>query len=133
MSSDDLRPDKTESLSDYIRRLREQRGLSLGDVSRLTSNLPSQQRVTTDWLSRAERGEYQHPAPEKLRVLAFVYNVPVEWLLTKAGLQILPGHVAAEWPEEIRQLALYASQISPAGLQLLFGMVAYLKRYEDLD
>lgn len=134
-----FRPTKDETLGQYLRRLRELVGFSLTEVMEQTKPLPKVQRIAPDWLSRAERDRYRHPSPEKLRTLAQLYRVPAAWILEKAGLrplqdedgQIVSNSITRQWPADIRLLALRASEISPAGLDVLLDMAKRIKQYEE--
>jgi len=131
-------PREDESLGEYLRRLRELRGLSLTDALRRSESLPKPQRITPDWLSRAERDRYQQPSSEKLRILAQLYRVPATWILDKAGLQSLPADIPAgdgvdqyqQWPADIQLLALRATELSPVAVKQLLEMANFIKELE---
>lgn len=84
-------PDDFATVGEYLCKLREARDLTLRSVVELTKaaiksgKLDSQSAVSRGYLSNLESDKYSHPSPLKLKALAFVYNIPHELLLNKAG------------------------------------------------
>ena len=67
-----------EKLGVFLRRVRENQGLSLRDVDHKT-------RISHTYLGMLERGERTNPTPEVLRKLSDVYGVDYIQLLRLAG------------------------------------------------
>jgi transcriptional regulator with XRE-family HTH domain len=72
-------------LGDYLRELREAKGMSLRDVERATGG-----EVSNAYLSQLEQGKRIEPGPRYLTHLARVYDTPVELLFQKAGYTDAP-------------------------------------------
>src|SRR5215469_1909377 len=72
----------TMSIGQRIRTLREQKGLSQGDISRQTGMLRS-------YISRVEHG-HTAPSLETLQRFAWALGVPMYWLFYDAGNGALP-------------------------------------------
>jgi transcriptional regulator with XRE-family HTH domain len=58
-----------ESLADYVRRIRNEKRLSTGDVHLRSSHIPDQ-RIAKSHISRIENGISKNPTTETLRALA---------------------------------------------------------------
>jgi len=56
---------KTETLSDYVRRIRTEKRLSTVDVERQSGN-----RISDSYVTRIENGYVKNVSPEKLQALA---------------------------------------------------------------
>lgn len=69
----------TESLADYVRRIRNEKGLSLVDVSARSGGA-----VGRTHINRIENGFTTNPSPRKLRALAVGLGVPEEELFAVA-------------------------------------------------
>ncbi len=67
-----------EGFGFYLRRLRQEKGLSLKRVEAASG-------VSNAYISQLERGRRTAPHPEILKGLARAYGVPVETLLRAAG------------------------------------------------
>ena len=84
-------PDDFATVGEYLCKLREAKDLTLRSVVEATQQaikegkLDPQAAVSRGYLSSLESGKYLHPSPLKLKALAFVYNIPHELLLNKAG------------------------------------------------
>lgn len=84
-------PDDFATIGEYLCKLREAKDLTLRSVVEATKSaitegkLDPQSAVSRGYLSQLEAGKYLHPSPLKLKALAFVYNIPHELLLNKAG------------------------------------------------
>ena len=63
----------------FLRRIREERRLSLAAVEKLSSDLP--ERVTKSHLSRLENG-HASPSLSRMYSLSMVYGIPVSSLAT---------------------------------------------------
>ena len=140
MVDTELWPKPRETLGEYLRRCRTSRGLTLEKVRDRTAHLPPQQRVSTGWLSQAERDQYETLSGDKLRSLAKVYDVPAWVLLEKAGIRVededqqtysLASDLAAALEHNgVKQLALRASTLSERGLAAVLDMVDHLSQME---
>lgn len=84
-------PASFASIGDYVSYIRETRGYTLKDVVDFVKNavknheLRSECSLSRGYLSNLETGKHPHPSPFKLEALAFVYKIPYESLLQKAG------------------------------------------------
>ena len=84
-------PDDFASIGEYVSYIRETRGYTLQDVVELVKTaiknqaLDSQCSLSRGYLSNLETGKHAHPSPFKLKALAFIYKIPYESLLQKAG------------------------------------------------
>jgi len=67
----------------YVRRLREERGLSV-------RALAAKADVDSTWLSRLEHGAYHSPDPHLLKQLAWALDVTVADMYTAAGYPATP-------------------------------------------
>jgi transcriptional regulator with XRE-family HTH domain len=68
-----------ETLADYVRRIRNEKGLSLSDVRRASGN-----RIANSHISRIENGEVKGVGVEKLTALAKGLGLPGEELFAVA-------------------------------------------------
>lgn len=121
------------TLGQYLRHLRTTRNLFLTDVASQTQHLSQVQRITPDWLSRAERDLYDHPSSEKLRTLARIYGIPEASLLKRAGYvheddQEIPE--LQRLPTNIQLMALRAVELSPKGLKMIADMIQHISELE---
>lgn len=88
------------SLGEYLKELREKKGVSLRDVESAT-NIPNV------YLSQIETGERKKlPPPERLKKLANYYNVSVHQLLQKAGY-IEPDGIEETLEQKIEKAFLH--------------------------
>ena len=142
MVDTELWPKPKETLGKYLRRCRTSRGLTLEKVRDETAHLPSQQRVSTGWLSQAERDQYETLSGDKLRSLARVYDVPAPILLEKAGIRVedederfdLTSDLSAALESNgVKQLALRASELDEEALAAVLDMVEHLRRLQGGD
>jgi len=81
---DALRPRQDETLSQYVSRLCQTRGLLTHRVAQMTSHLPPQQRLSSTWLMGLMNETIHEPGGDKLRTLAALLQIPAKWLLDKA-------------------------------------------------
>lgn len=101
---------KAETLADYVRRVRKDKGLSTPDVERNSGN-----QITDGYVSQIENGYIKNVSPEKLRALAKGLEVLEEEIFAVArgksitddptyDEQRLLGFfrtLSAEWKEEL--------------------------------
>ncbi|HEU5156155.1 MAG TPA: helix-turn-helix transcriptional regulator [Streptosporangiaceae bacterium] len=73
-----MKQNAENQLGNYLKRLREERGLSIRGLAR-------QAGIHDTGLVRIERGDIRTPRPEKLRRLAMALEVPLADLLAMAG------------------------------------------------
>lgn len=66
-----------------MRRLRNELGLSTKDVERI-SRKGGKKGISAGYISMIESGEIRNPSPEKLRILADVYNITDIEIVSKA-------------------------------------------------
>jgi len=108
------------SLGEYLKELREKKGVSLRDVESAT-NIPNV------YLSQIETGERKKlPPPERLKKLASYYNVSVQQFLEKAGY-IEPDGIENTPEQKIEKAFLYVVN-DPA-----FNFGTRMNKKYDLD
>ena len=73
----------TKQFGMYLRRMREERRLSLAAVEKMSSGLP--ERVTKSHLSRLENGQAT-PSFARMYTLSMIYGIPVSSLADRFGL-----------------------------------------------
>lgn len=84
-------PDDFAAISDYVAYIREIRGYTLRDVEELVATaithnvLHKHCSLSRGYLSKLEAGKCTSPSPFKLQALAYVYHIPYESLMRKAG------------------------------------------------
>ena len=78
-----------EPLGDFVRRIRNEKGLSLEDVSKQSSRFGK--RITASYVSRIENHPKLKPTADRLRALAHGLGVPVEELLARATGLVASG------------------------------------------
>ena len=78
-----------EPLGDFIRRIRNEKGLSLVDVSKQSARFG--QSITPSYINRIENDPTRKPTANRLRALAHGLGVPVEELLARAAGLVAPG------------------------------------------
>jgi HTH-type transcriptional regulator, competence development regulator len=71
---------RSRALGSLLADLRVAKGLSLRQVEEAT-----ERSVSNAYLSQLEKGKIRKPSPNVLHSLAFVYAVPYETLMEKAG------------------------------------------------
>lgn len=120
------------SLGEYVSHLREARGYTLRDVveeieTAIThKGLEQHCSLSRGYLSNLEADKYANPSPFKLEALAYVYQVPYDTLLRKAGYM----KQAAKIPQQdtAKHLLLLAVQeLTPTEMDALFAFVDFLK------
>ena len=80
------------TFGDYLKELRQEKGLSQKELSGLTKG-----QVSNAEISRLEAGVRKKPSPAVLKILAPHLGVPVEALLTQAGyMDDLPSGIAQD-------------------------------------
>lgn len=77
-----------EEIAVFLRRLRQERGLTLGQLANRTKTRLTPKGLSTSYLGHIEKGE-RHPDCDKLIVLAHAYGLPYEVFLRRAGLLAL--------------------------------------------
>lgn len=90
---------KSESLAEYVRRVREEKKLSLSDVERQSGNL-----ITNGYVSRIENGYILNVTPKKLAALAKGLGVSEDEVFAVARGKTSSGDLAFD---ELRLLDLY--------------------------
>lgn len=120
------------SLGDYVSHLRKARGYTLRDVveavdTAITSEvLAAPCSLSRGYLCSLEAGKYTHPSPHKLHALAYVYQVPPDVLLRKAGY-IETAEQQPEPDTRQRQLLISIQEMTAEELDSLCEFVAFLK------
>jgi len=85
-----------EALGDFIRRIREEKGLSLADVSRESARFGK--KIAASYISRIENEPSRKITTHRLTALAKGLGVPAAELLARSAGLITPG---GESPEEL--------------------------------
>jgi Helix-turn-helix. len=98
----------TETLADYVGRIRRERGLSLADVERQSAR--GGQKIAGGYVNRIENGLAKRVSPDRLQALARGLGVPVDGLWAVVSGQA-PGE--ANKADEARLLAMFREL--PAG------------------
>ncbi|WP_220209120.1 helix-turn-helix domain-containing protein [Reticulibacter mediterranei] len=122
-------PHDFSTLGDYLAYLRKTKNYTLQYVvenvaAAITRNvLPDRCSLTRSYLSLLEAGKFDEPSPHKLRALAYVYGIPSEILMQKAGY--LPDKdmqypASSVIPEEL-------SELQPNEQDLLNDYLAFLR------
>jgi transcriptional regulator with XRE-family HTH domain len=88
-----------ENLSDFVRRVRSEKGLSTLDVERNSSN-----RITDGYVSQIENGYVKNVSPEKLQALAKGLAVSEDEIFAVARGAKTVGDMALD---EVRMLQFY--------------------------
>jgi transcriptional regulator with XRE-family HTH domain len=111
-----------ESLPDYVRRIRSERGLSCMDVQ--TRSARAGRKIAASYVNRIENGVGRRPSNDRLLALAHGLGVPEEELLTVAR-----GAVPAqkEDAEEMRLTMLFRD-LSEDRRRVILSMVETFHR-----
>lgn len=73
------------ALSDYLRKAREERGMSLRDVENILRNMEDAAKISSGHLSLIEQGKVDAPSPHTLHALARAYGIDYIALMVEAG------------------------------------------------
>jgi HTH-type transcriptional regulator, competence development regulator len=106
---------------DFLKQLREKKGVSLREVERDTG-------ISNVYLSQLETGDRQKlPSPERLKKIASYYNVTINELLQKAGYYGNDDNIEETYEQKIDSLFLHVTS------DPLFDFGTRLKGKYDLD
>lgn len=72
-----------ETLAEYVKRIRTEKGLSLNDLVKASGR-----KISNSWASDLENGHIPNPGIVKLRHLARALAIPEHELLSKAGARV---------------------------------------------
>ena len=111
------------SLSAYLRKIREDRQLSLRDVERLAKEGRLGAEVSSGYLSMLERDGVKGPSPRILYALATVYEVDYMEMMRKAGY--VPDDVRMPKSQQPRFAFKGASQLSQESRQRVQRMIQF--------
>jgi transcriptional regulator with XRE-family HTH domain len=76
-------------LSEKLKKLRDQRNLSMSEVARLSQKAPDRRgRITQGYISRLESGKETNPSLMKLMTLCGIYKIEPNELFVKPGRKI---------------------------------------------
>jgi len=92
-----------QTLGEYLRNLRDARGLTLREVEDAAD-------VSNAYLSQLEHGKITKPSPHILHSLAVVYRVPYETLMEKAGYIVHADETAKGRGKRFTRLATFADK-----------------------
>jgi len=109
---------ESESLADFVRRVRQERGWSLEEVQRRSGN-----RIGRTYINRIEIGESTNPSPRKLQALARGLDVLEEELFARVR-----GVVRSEADGLEEKLLLKFRQLPPEWRKDLIGILDLLHR-----
>ena len=118
-----------ETLSDYVRRIRNQKHLSCADVERQSALFGK--RIAGSYVNRIENDPTLNPTAVALRALANGLGVPVPELLVRAlGITSHEGHSMEEWG-----LVTRYRELSPERQEDVLNIVdlLYSKRADSRD
>jgi len=91
-----------ERLGDFVRRIREEKGLSLEDVSKESARFGP--RITGSYINRIENEPRRKVTADRLIALAHGLGIPPEQLFARAAGLIAPG---GKSDEEVRLLSMF--------------------------
>ncbi len=83
-----------EPLGDFIRRIRNEKGLSCNDVSKRSARFGK--GISASYVNRIENNQIKNPSPESLSALADGLDIPVEDVLARAFGLVTPGGQSEE-------------------------------------
>ena len=124
------REDAPESLADYVRRMRNELGLSLMDVERRSAR--GGPKIAESYISRIENGFAKNPSGDKLMALARGLGVPKEEVFDAAS----GGRAKSADPtmtvetDELKLLLSYR-ELSESAREHVLTMVNALQRSEQ--
>jgi transcriptional regulator with XRE-family HTH domain len=78
-----------EPLGDFIRRIRNEKGLSCTQVSKQSGRFGKP--ISASYVNRIENKRIKDPSPDRLRALAHGLGVPAQDLLARAAGLVAPG------------------------------------------
>jgi len=113
---------RPERLGEFVRRIRNKKGLSLLDVSKQSARF--EPRISGSYINRIERNPKLQITPDKLKALAYGLGVPVEEMLAHALKRMSP--------DEADELSLVTRfrELSPRRKSDVWNMIQ-LWRSED--
>ncbi|MHB1132660.1 MAG: S24 family peptidase [Chloroflexota bacterium] len=101
-----------------VKRLREARGLTQGQLATYATQMAQGKTVITrPWLSLVESGERERPDPDRLRAIADVLRVAPETLLAAAGYRVTALPERQQSTEELLRAAL--ARVQQEGQRIL--------------
>ena len=83
-----------EALGDFIRRIRNEKGLSLAAVSKQSASLGH--KITPGYINCIENDPTRKPTANKLKALALGLGIPPEELVVRATGGVAPGSKSDE-------------------------------------
>jgi transcriptional regulator with XRE-family HTH domain len=90
-----LMPNRSpEPLGDFIQRIRNEKGLSLLDVSKQSARYGKP--IAASYINRIENRRTKNPSPDRLIALANGLSIPVEDLFARAAGLVAPGSKSDE-------------------------------------
>lgn len=96
-----------EALGDFVRRIREEKGLSLGDVSRQSARFGK--KIAASYISRIENEPTRRVTTHRITALAKGLGIPPAELFARSAGLAAPG---AESPEELNLVTRFR-ELSP--------------------
>ena len=118
-----------ETLSDYVRRIRNEKHLSCADIEKRSARFGK--RIAGSYVNRIENDPTLNPTAVALRALANGLGVPVPELLVRAlGITSHEGHSMEEW-----SLVTRYRELSPERQEDVLNIVdlLYSKRADSRD
>lgn len=95
-----------EALGDFIRRIRDEKGLSLAAVAKRSDSLGH--KITPGYINHIENDPTRQPTANKLKALALGLGIPLEELVARATGGVAPGNKS----DELRLVARFR-ELSP--------------------
>jgi transcriptional regulator with XRE-family HTH domain len=113
------------TLGDYLRKLRETRGLTQEAVEKRSG-----QALTREYLSLLESGKRKVPSPQMCKALARVYGVPWKdvWLAAQAEMMNEPVTAEIRQPEGAEKVTSAYEGMNEKGRERLLEYARLLAR-----
>src|SRR5215217_8058347 len=106
-----------ESFATFVRRIRNEKRLSLVDVSKRSALL--RMHISSSYINRIERNPKLKPSVPSLKALALGLGLPVEEVLTRATRTLTPDEA-----DELRLITRY-KELSPDKRSLVSDLIDY--------
>ncbi|HKG59545.1 MAG TPA: helix-turn-helix transcriptional regulator [Pyrinomonadaceae bacterium] len=109
-----------ECLGDFVRRIREEKGLSLMDVSKRSALFGPP--ISGSYINRIERNPKLRVTADRLKALAQGLGIPVQELLAHAV-----GKMSREEADELALVTRF-SELSPQGKSYVWAIINFATR-----
>jgi len=116
------------ALGEYLRRVREQKGMSLRDVENALRDVGETAKISSGHLSLIEQGKVEAPSPHTLHVLAKALGVPYIELMVEAGY--LERSVLRKGPRAPAPAFRGAEKLSPTEKRRVEEYIEFLTNHQ---